>query len=115
MAGMMEILQKQSKWLVVSIGLILVALVGFVDYLTGDYSLLIFYLMPIALVSWYAGRGWGAFIAVASGTSRFVTDYALYANLRLLYWNSIEDMVFLIIVSFLIAILKKALDSDRSY
>lgn len=113
MARMLRLLEKQPRWLIVASGLILVALVGVVDYLTGDYSLLVFYLIPISLVAWFAGRWWGALIALASGTARFAADYTAYTDVRLLTWNAIEEMIFLAIVAFLIALLRKALDSDR--
>ncbi len=113
MAGMLKILENQPRWLVVVAGLILVALIGVVDYLTGDYSLLVFYLVPIFLVAWFAGRWWGGLIALFSGTTRFIADYTAYTDVRLLTWNAIEEMIFLMIVAFLIALLRKALDSDR--
>ena len=93
------------------IGFVLVAGTGYIDYLTGDYSLLIFYLIPISFVSWFVGCWRGAFIALLSGAARFFADYTIVTNVHLLYWNSIEDMVFLVIVAFLIYFLKRALKS----
>lgn len=113
MPSILKIAEKQPRWLVVAIGLILVTLIGVVDYLTGDYSLLVFYLIPIFLVAWFAGRWWGGLIALFSGTTRFVADYTVYTNVRLLMWNAIEEMIFLMIVAFLIALLRKALDTER--
>jgi hypothetical protein len=113
MTGMLKLPEKQSRWLAVAIGLVLVGLIGVIDYLTGDYSLLVFYLIPISLAAWFAGRWWGGFIALASGTARFVADYTAYTNVRLLTWNAVEEMIFLMIVAYLIALLRKALDSDR--
>lgn len=113
MASMMKMLENQPRWRIVAVGLLLVALIGVVDYLTGDYSLLVFYLVPIFMVAWFAGRWWGCFIALFSGTVRFVADYTAYTSVRLLTWNALEEMIFLTIVAFLIALLRKALDADR--
>ena len=109
MAGFVEFMDVQPKWLKLVIGFILVAGIGYIDYLTGDYSLLIFYLIPISFVSWFAGCWRGALIALLSGAARFFADYAIVTNVRLLYWNSIEDTIFLTFVAFLIFFLRKAL------
>ncbi len=113
MAGVTEFMKKQPKWLIAAIGMVLVGVIGGIDFLTGDYSILIFYLIPVSLVSWFAGRWAGATTAIASGCARFISDYALAINPRHLYWNSIEDMVFLVIVAFLISLLRTALERDN--
>ena len=47
--------------------LCLVALIAFLDYVTGyDVRLAILYLVPIALASWRLGAGAGTFMAIAS-------------------------------------------------
>lgn len=112
MPGIAAFLGKQPKWLILVIGIIIVGLIGWIDFLTGDYSLLVFYLIPVSLVSWFAGRWTGAATAVASGGARFVSDYALDLNIRHLYWNALEDTVFLVIVAFLIALLRGALERE---
>ena len=113
MAGVTEFMKKQPMWLTIAIGIVLVGVIGGIDFLTGDYSILIFYLIPVSLVSWFSGRWAGATIAVASGCARFISDYALAINPRHLYWNSMEDMIFLVIVAFLIALLRTALERDN--
>ena len=109
MAGIVKFMDRQPKWLMLVFGFILVAGIGYIDYLTGDYSLLIFYLIPISFVSWFVGCWRGAFIALLSGVTRFFADYTIVTNVRLLYWNSIEDTIFLMFVAVLIYFLRKAL------
>ena len=113
MAGAAEFIEKQPKWMIVAVSIVLVGVIGMIDFLTGDYSLLVFYLIPVSLVSWFAGRWAGVVTAFTSGCARFISDYALSVNSRHLYWNSTEDMVFLVIVAFLIALLRTALDRDN--
>ncbi len=112
MAGFMKFMDRQPKWLIVVAGLLLVILIGIIDYLTGDYSLLIFYLMPISLVSWFAGHRAGLVIAFLSGCARFTSDFALAVNIRHLYWNSLEEGMFLLIVALLISLLRHALEKE---
>jgi len=112
MPGLVKFFQKQPKWFIVAVGLLLVALIGYIDYLTGDYSILVFYLLPVSFVSWFGDRWSGGLTACASGVARFLSDFALSINPRHIYWNAIEDTLFLLIVAFLIALLKKALQND---
>ncbi len=102
-------IDRLPKWLILVIGIIAVVLIGYVDYLTGDYSLLIFYLFPISLVAWFVGCWRGMLTAVLSGVARLLADYTVVTNLRLLYWNTVEDTLFLMFVAFLIFLLRKAL------
>lgn len=97
------------RWVVPMIGLALVALIGYLDYITGDYSILIFYLIPVAFVSWFHGRwGWTG-IVVASGIARFISDVSLYRDSFLHFWNSMQDMIFLFVVGLLVSYLRKEL------
>lgn len=101
------------KWLVMVVGFVLVALIGYVDYITGDYSMLIFYLVPIALAAWYVGRFGGIVMAVASGIARIGSDYSSFTSTSRMYWNCVEDMIFLLVVAFLISTIKKQLKDEN--
>ena len=51
-------LERRSRHFVVTAALLLVALLGVLDYLNGpDFSTLIFYVIPVFIAAWYAGRG----------------------------------------------------------
>ena len=93
-------------WVVFLVGLLLVAGVGYVDFVTGDYSLLVFYLIPVSFVSWYGGRWSGAAVAVASGAARFISDYSLYSDLFLHYWNTVQDLLFFLLAAVLVSVLR---------
>ncbi len=110
---MQKTFRKLPPWLIMLIGFIMVVLLGYVDYLTGDYSLLIFYAVPVAIEAWLLGR-WGALcICVAAGAARFVSDYFSYSDTGIRYWNSLQDMAFLLIVGLLIATVKKLIAEDQ--
>lgn len=103
---------KLPAWLLMLIGFIMVALLGYVDYLTGDYSLLIFYVIPITLEAWFLGY-WGTVaISLSAGLARIVSDYYSYSGSSVRYWNSLQDMVFLLMVGLLIATVKKLLAAE---
>jgi signal transduction histidine kinase len=69
----------------------LVAVIGWFDYITGDFSLALFYLAPVAIATWYAGRADGWFIAVLSAAAWLVGDLALNpsdGHPLMPYWNA---------------------------
>jgi len=109
----MQLEKSPAGWLVLVIGYAMVGGVGFVDYLTGDYSIIIFYILPVFLVAWHLGR-WGALhIALAAGLARTISDYFSYSVSTFRYWNSLQDMVFLLMVGLLIAFIKKVLNDGH--
>lgn len=69
----------------------LVAVIGWFDYITGDFSLALFYLAPVAIATWYAGRADGWFIAVLSAAAWLMGDLALNpsdGHPLMPYWNA---------------------------
>jgi len=110
---MQNAIEKLPAWLLMLVGFVAVALLGYVDYLTGDYSLLIFYALPIAFEAWFLGH-WGAIIiSISAGLARLVSDYFSYSGTSFRYWNSLQDMAFLLMVGLLIATLKKLLADEQ--
>ncbi|GFO54355.1 hypothetical protein GMSM_13620 [Geomonas sp. Red276] len=109
---MLQRIDRMPAWLLMLAALVMVVGLGYIDFLTGDYSILIFYVIPIFMVAWGAGR-WGAVaIAVASGIARVVSDYYSYSDSQFRYWNSLQDTAFLIMVGVLVALVKKLLSEE---
>jgi two-component sensor histidine kinase len=65
----------------------LVAVIAWFDYATGDFSLAVFYLAPVVVATWYAGRASGWFIGVLSAIAWVVADQPDGAPFRP-YWNA---------------------------
>ncbi|GFO58489.1 hypothetical protein GMST_08140 [Geomonas silvestris] len=105
-------LEKLPSWLMLAIGLLLVAGLGVLDYLTGDYSLLIFYAIPVALEAWFLGRAGTAAISLASGLARLTSDYLSYTGSRFSYWNSLQDTAFLLMMGLFIAWVRQLLREE---
>jgi hypothetical protein len=106
MADNITFMDKQPKWFIFVIGLILVLILGYIDYLTGEYTILVFYLIPIALVTWYVGCWRGILIAVLSGFASYIADYMSISNFSLLVWNSLQDLAIMIIIAVIIYVLR---------
>jgi hypothetical protein len=106
--------ERLPTWLLFLSSLALVAVIGYIDFLTGDYSVLVFYLIPVGFASWFGGRLSGAGCALASGVARFLSDAAVYGGTTpLRYWNALEETLFLLMAGILVAVLRKALEQSR--
>lgn len=93
-------------------GYLLVLLLGCVDYLTGDYSILLFYMLPVILVSWLQGHK-GIGISLAAGAARLVSDYFTSSAGSFKYWTSLQDTVFLLLVASLVPLVKRLMTEGR--
>jgi signal transduction histidine kinase len=79
--------ENASRISVGALSLIWIGLVGLVDYWTGyDRSMLIFYLIPITLGTWFVGRSYGMFLAGLSIGTSILTDIASGIP-EVRYWN----------------------------
>jgi K+-sensing histidine kinase KdpD len=108
---------NRSRTTIYFISLVLLLMLGWLDYITGDYSLIIFYLIPIALVAWFVGKGSGLFFCVLSLITRIIADEAetsfAFKFSTLHYWNVFVEFVFLLIMSLLCSALKKSLEKQQ--
>jgi len=109
-------LSNLSKPLVITLGVIILGMVGIIDYLTGpNFSLSILYLIPVLLVSWYAGRLPGIAISFACAliwltASLLGKNYYEYPVV--LYWNDLMELAFFLTVTILITALKSSLQRE---
>src|SRR5438477_5930343 len=87
----LELLGRLSHTSATILAVVLVAVISCFDYVTGDFSLALFYLVPVVLATWYAGRVTGWFIGVLSAAAWLVGDPALshaYGHPLMPYWNA---------------------------
>jgi diguanylate cyclase (GGDEF)-like protein len=113
-----DIFSSRSPVTVISLSLIALALLGWIDYLTGDYSLIVFYLIPVSIVAWFVNRTSGMLFCLLALVTRFSvneahTSFALH-NTSLHYWNECIELLFLLIMSLLFSALRKNLDSEKT-
>jgi signal transduction histidine kinase len=99
---MSSIITVIRRILIVATCLLLVALIGWLDYVTGiEDSLLIIYLAPIAIGAWFLGLWFGIVIAMCSVTATILSDLA--AGLpRVAIWNGTTAFVAYLIFIFLL-------------
>lgn len=110
-------LEKLSKPVWITGGLALLCGVGFLDYITGtELSFSLFYLIPIALLSWVTSSRTGIAVSFVSACIWLIVDVLSgiqYSNPVIYFWNAAIRFGF-----FLLAVLLlktgKALEFERT-
>ena len=99
-------------------GLLLVVVIGVVDSVTGYlYGFSVFYLVPIAVVTWVSGRWVGIVVAFVSAVTAFVADLELgrlSAPISAYWWNAGITFATFLVVTLLLSSLKDALARETA-
>lgn len=114
---LLALLEQQDSRIAGGIGVALMVLLGFVDYATGfEISFAVFYLLPVALVAWVAGRsaGFGASLACAAEwhlSNHFAGE--LYSHPAIPYWNMLTRLGFFLTTASLLTALRDRLEAHQ--
>ena len=99
-------MSKLSRAQIFGVALLTIALVGIPDYLTGvEISLSLFYLGPVGIATWYAGRGTGMLIAFISALSALVGDASaehIFMRPGIMAWDGFLHLGFMLVVAYLL-------------
>ncbi|MBT1071513.1 GGDEF domain-containing protein [Pelotalea chapellei] len=107
-----------KKTIVLGWGVSGILAVAAADYLIHpEYSLSLFYLLPVVLVAWFGGRTTGMLFSLFAALAWLVAgllektyhDYPIA-----LYWNDLMELSFFLIVSFTLSALKNALEQEKN-
>jgi len=102
-------LEKASRVSVVVVSLSWVGMVGLADYWTGyEWSMLIFYLIPITLGTWFVGRNYGMFLSGLSVAASVISDIASGIP-EVRYWNEAVGLTSYVVFVLLLARWRSAL------
>lgn len=97
----------------VMLALGLLALVGLLDHFTGaELSFSIFYLAPVALVSWSSGPRTGLVFAALCALTWYaaeVSNNKVYSVSEIAYWNTAVRFGFFSVFNALVAAVRKEL------
>lgn len=111
------IFAPHSPATIISVSSVLLLLLGWIDIVTGDYSLIIFYLIPVSLPAWFVSRRSGVIFCLLAITVRLLADDGLTTlhlhHSVLHYWNELIEFLFLLIMSLLFSALRKNLDNEK--
>lgn len=110
-------ISERSSLQVMLIALSLVFVIAAMDHATGyELSFSIFYLIPIALATWYAGLLSGALLSVVSAIVWLIADITsghLYSRPFIPLWNAGVRFLFFIVTAWLLSAVSKRLDAER--
>ena len=99
--------------------LILLLAIASIDKLTGfDLRLSILYLLPVAIVTWSAGRGWGLAMSAASVAIWLALFWSShhYGSRMHFYWDGAVSLATLVVFTLLLARLREELRaSDKRF
>ncbi len=99
-------------------GLLLVCLIGLADYATGyEVNFSLFYLIPIALVAWFADQNLGMAISLLSAVTWLTADIGaghIYSQPILYVWNALISLAFFLVTTYLISKLRIAQETQRT-
>jgi diguanylate cyclase (GGDEF)-like protein len=111
-------LNKISKPVWAGVGVIVLCVVVFLDYITGvELSFSLFYLLPISIFSWQFGGKVGLAVAFLSAGIWLVVDIeagAVYSSSFVYFWNTIIRIGFFLLPVFMIR-LAKAMEREKVY
>lgn len=111
-------LDKQSRLFWVMTGSGLLCLVGATDYFTGfEVSFSLFYLIPIALVTWFTTAKLGMMFAVVSAVVWLIVDImsgSVYSHQIIYLWNSVVRLSFFALTVFSLQLIK-ILEREKNF
>lgn len=113
-----SVLEKLSTGALLALSSLLVMLVGLADFFTGaQLTLLPFYLLPVALVTWYVGKNAGFFFALAATlvwTLGYTFTETVAWNTLAPYWNVVIRLAIFLIVCVVMSEMKRALNNEKT-
>jgi len=110
--------KKMSTRAVTALGICLVFVLGIVDYLTGyELSLSAFYLIPVLLTAWYAGRRQAMLLAALSAGVWLLADFTAgheYTQVFFVFWDMIMHLGLLVAVAYFMTENRMLLDHESA-
>jgi len=111
-------LEAINPFMVFLLCLLIIALLGIVDYISGyELSFSIFYLIPIALASWYSHRHLAVMTCFVSAAAWVLFDLLAghqYTSFFIPIWNTIVRLGFFLITSSLLEMLRNHIKQEES-
>lgn len=109
----LRLLENRSRASIVALGVVLALLLGMLDYATGwELGFSVFYLLPVSMVAWYAGRWPGVAVAAGSAAVWAIANRLAgqpHDSTFLTVWNALVRLGFFLVVSLTLTELRRTL------
>lgn len=96
---------------------VILLFLGWLDIATGDYSLIVFYLIPVSLAAWFVSKRCGLLFCLLTVVVRGFADKEssslISSHSVMHYWNEFIELLFLVIMCLLFSALKKNLENEK--
>jgi diguanylate cyclase (GGDEF)-like protein len=119
MVNIIESLAKKPRSFLIALGFILIAFVGVTRYLTGpEFAFSLFFLLPISLGTWFAGRWVGILLSVMSAVVWLATDLIggqSYSHPVVPLVNETLRLSVFLIVVVILSTLKRVLEREKMF
>ena len=109
-------LSKQSRLWVICASWLLATVIAIADFFTGiQISLIFFYLIPVFVITWYAGRRMGVILSVAVALVWFGESFVnpQFVGPAIAFWNNSVRLGFFWLAVRLVGLLRNMLDRER--
>jgi diguanylate cyclase (GGDEF)-like protein len=117
MQKLFDYFNKQSKRFIVSTSITLVIVIGIIDFITGtELSVLIFYVVPVFMGTWFIGTSTGIALSVFCGIVWSLADkifFRAFSHAIIPYWNLTLYVGFLFVTTYFLRLLKTSLEQER--
>lgn len=113
-----EFLDRKGRTFNIVAGVACTVLLGVLDYYSDiyfgvDYSLALFYLLPVAFVAWFSGRNAAIAIALTCAVIKISIQLCSPEELSLLIWKNSTAFAFFLVVGTILAKMRMMLDHER--
>jgi diguanylate cyclase (GGDEF)-like protein len=106
-------LERQNKFAVLLAGFAIIGVIGVIDFASGyEFALSLFYVLPIALITWLTSRRYGVAASIVSSLVWLGADLGTghtYSHPLIPFWNSLIRLAYFILITLLLAALHRAL------
>jgi diguanylate cyclase (GGDEF)-like protein len=110
--------RNYRKYLLALSCLFAAILIGVIRFFTGpEFALSLFYILPITVATWYAGRWSGVMVSLASALSWLIADLNMllsFSSPLIPYLNETFRLTVFLIITFILTKLKKSMDSHKA-
>ena len=111
-------LEKLSTSFALLISLVLVMILGLIDYQTGfELSFSFFYLVPVSIAAWGIGQNAGVMVSGLSAIVWAISNLAAgesHSSMAIIIWNTIMRLGFFCVVTILLHTLKQEIRYEQT-